>query len=87
MLKSKQNDEKGTQRARWRECFKCPPERKSHKVLPKIYHETFLPGYYADGEYVCEECLEIDLHRHERMVDIINRELQRRDEVYRQAGY
>lgn len=87
MEKAKATSEKGIMRSRWRQCIKHPTEQSEHKVLPKIYHETLLPGYYTDGEYVCDECLHVDLGRYQRLVDLIDRELQRRDQVYRQAGF
>lgn len=87
MATEKTVGEKGIMRARWRKCLKCPAERSEHKVLPKIYHETLLPGHYAEGEYVCEECLEVDLHRNQRLVETIGKELERRNRVYRQAGF
>lgn len=86
--------EKGTLRARWRQCAKCPPERKPHKVFPKIYHETLLPSRYSEGSFVCEDCLEAELtrlktelSRIERLSEAIDRELNRRDQVYEQLGY
>lgn len=87
-------NQKGLLRARWRQCKQCPPETKEHPVLPKIYHESVLPWSYLKGEYICEKCLqkELDrldreLDRHTRLVETITQELQRREQIYQQAGW
>jgi hypothetical protein len=84
MEKSKTTPKKNMQRRHWRKCDMCGFD---HKVYPAVYHHTFLPANYSETGYVCDDHLAEDLTYYQRMAERVSKELQRREQINRQAGF